>query len=586
MSSGNGNSGPSGIDRELYREFRKELTKLTFSSKPIINDLSKRAELSMNSAQTVIKAIEEHLCFTAPKHKLPAFFLLDSIIKNVGGMYISLLHGRIDKIFIDIWRSVDDKVKAELERTLVTWRHGFLGGQRNLFPEFVLRKIEEDVNRLKAKAKETTQMLPEANGDDLLDNLTGLQSHAKKRAREEHQQSIQRAVTAKADSYNSAANRDRRHSDKRQRTPDRGKDGHNSQQGLLQLVNSILVKKQVEVMRRPNDVKLFTVLNILKDIKATVAEAELPSERIREIRDQLSELDSAQSNGGGRKRAHKSETATPPYMPPPLSPGMSSSAHQQEHHANGHTKSAIDKNVTDPATLVATETISSPNNTSGEITDAGQLLQGIMARPEVLNSLRKVAPVLSSSLESMTFSQNQEGVGYKDFAQLDPIPLSHASISRVRPGIYNILYAGYGNQCSQCGWRTKDHDTDQMKKHLDWHFRRNMRLQNDKERRAPPRGWYLDQAQWEAGAAAEDAQPPAGATTPAEDRQNDKDNLKSIAELKQMMVAAPPNHNDLCAVCKEAFERRFNEDEEDWVLVNAVLVDGTVFHATCHAGSH
>ncbi|KAJ2794544.1 mRNA 3' end processing factor, partial [Coemansia guatemalensis] len=223
MSSGSANSAPLGKDRVLYREFRTELDKLNFSSKPIINDLSKRAEINMKSAETVIKAIEDHLHFTARTNKLPAFFLLDSIAKNVGGMYISLLHGRIGKIFIDIWRSVDDGVKRELERTLKTWRHGFIGGQRNLFPEFVLRKIEEDVNRLKAKAKETTQMLPEANGDDLLDNLTGLQSHAKKRARQEHQQSIQRAVTAKADSYSSAAHRDRRHSDKRQRTPDRGK---------------------------------------------------------------------------------------------------------------------------------------------------------------------------------------------------------------------------------------------------------------------------------------------------------------------------------------------------------------------------
>ncbi|KAJ2795174.1 mRNA 3' end processing factor, partial [Coemansia guatemalensis] len=366
-------------------------------------------------------------------------------------------------------------------------------------------------------------------------------------------------------------------------------DGHNSQQGLLQLVNSILVKKQVEVMRRPNDVNLFTVLNMLKDIKATVAETELPPERVREIRGQLAELDNAQSNGGGRKPAHKSDTATPPYMPPPLSPNTSSSAQKQQHHedshGNGNAKPAVNGSVADPVTLAATEAISSLNNVSGEVADAGQLLQDIMARPEVLNSLRKVAPVLSSSLESMPIPQNQGGVGYKDFAQLDPIPLSHASISRMRPGIYNILYASYGNQCSQCGWRTKDSDTDQMKKHLDWHFRRNMRLQNDRERRAPPRGWYLGQDQWEAGAAAEDTQPPAGAAAAAADGQKDEDNLKSIAELKKMTVAAPPKHNDSCAICKEAFERRFNEDEEDWVLVNAVLVDGTVFHATCHAGS-
>ncbi|KAJ2005516.1 mRNA 3' end processing factor, partial [Coemansia thaxteri] len=147
---------PATINKTLYRAYRGELSKLTFNSKPIINDLSKRATASMSEAETILKAIEDHLRFSVPNMKLPAFYLLDSIVKNVGGMYVDLLHGRLDRIFVDVWKSVDEEVKGKMERTMRTWRHGFEGGPRNLFPEFVLRKIEEDIGRLRARASSAT----------------------------------------------------------------------------------------------------------------------------------------------------------------------------------------------------------------------------------------------------------------------------------------------------------------------------------------------------------------------------------------------------------------------------------------------
>ncbi|KAJ1734896.1 mRNA 3' end processing factor [Coemansia biformis] len=539
-------SDPQRINWTLYRELRNDLSKLTFNSKPIINDLSKKAEAHVDEAETVLKAVEEHLRFTVPKLKLPTFYLLDSIAKNVGGMYVSLLHGRVGKIFVDVWQSTDDEVKAKLERTLGTWRNGFEGGGRNLFPEFVLRKIDEDIARLKARAKETVSMVPEPDSNDLLDSLAGMQTYAKKRAREEQQLAMRRAMAAKADSYGGAADyrgsQERRppsHMDKRPRAGDQPK------VSLLQLVNEILLKKKVELLRRPNDVMLFTVLNTLKEIKAAVAETELPPERIDELRQQLAALDSAQQGNGG--------PATPPQPPP---------------EANGQAAAA-------------------PGPTS-KAAGAGQLLQSIMARPDLMSSLSKVVPGLSLSRGATAAPPAQQRAmadDYKDLAQVEPIPLSHASITRSRPGIFNILYAGYANQCSQCGWRTKGQAGQLMKKHMDWHFRRNMREQNSKDRRAMARGWYLDQAHWEAGEATAEDQPaaPAAGTPGAEGPAGGDE--EAIAELKRKTVPAAGGPSDPCAICKEAFVRRFNEDDEGWELVNAVVVDGVVLHATCDAGS-
>ncbi|KAG0251684.1 hypothetical protein BGZ95_006833, partial [Linnemannia exigua] len=38
-----------------------------------------------------------------------------------------------------------------------------------------------------------------------------------------------------------------------------------------------------------------------------------------------------------------------------------------------------------------------------------------------------------------------------------------------------------------------------------------------------------------------------------------------------------------CSICKEKFIKVWNEAEEEWSYKNAVVVDKTIYHATCHA---
>lgn len=182
----NASAKSAKINKELYRGYRGDLNKLTFNSKPIINDLSKKAETYLNDAETILKAIEDHLRFSVPNLKLPAFYLLDSIVNNVGDMYVSILHGRLDRIFVDVWKSVDDQVKGKMERMLGIWRHGSDDRPKNQFPEFVLRKIEQDLNQLKARSRGSSsngEMASSASGD-LLDSLSRMQSpQNRKRAR-------------------------------------------------------------------------------------------------------------------------------------------------------------------------------------------------------------------------------------------------------------------------------------------------------------------------------------------------------------------------------------------------------------------
>ncbi|KAJ2911054.1 mRNA 3' end processing factor [Coemansia aciculifera] len=553
---------PPALNKTLYRAYRGELSKLTFNSKPIINDLSKRATTHISDAETILRAIEDHLRFAVPNLKLPAFYLLDSIIKNVGGMYVDLLHGRLERIFVDVWKSVDAEVKGKMERTMRTWRDGFEGGRKNLFPEFVLRKIEEDLAKWRARAPPSQQQqqvnggaMPRGNvssssslvgeeGADLLDNLTSMQSNARKRALEQQQHAMHQAVSARADAYDAAVGR----------SNGSGSGGGSSgvlNQGLLHEVNKVVVKKRVELLRRPNDVMLFNTLNTLNEIKAVVSETELSRDKINEIRDQLAYLEGGGSGTNIVSPAPESSGSTTPPLPPPP--------------------------------MQALRDVSLGGDTS-------QLLHSLMARPELVSSLSKVAPGLSSSLGALLVPAHQAGTKYKTFSQLEPIPMTPASIARKRPGIHNILYqGGYPRQCFQCGWRAMDSDEgrSKMNEHLDWHFRRNLRTQGDQVRKAAMRGWYVEQVGvWESATASEaDAAVEAsgsGGGGGGGHSEQAGDNKQQESDGEEKVVAVTGEYsNEPCAVCKEPFERRFVEDDESWVLVNAVCVDEKLYHATC-----
>ncbi|KAJ2362190.1 mRNA 3' end processing factor, partial [Coemansia sp. RSA 2607] len=405
------------INRELLREYRTALGKLTFNCKPIINDLSRKAESHIDDAETIIKAIEDHLRFSEPSIKLPAFYLLDSIFKNVGGMYISLMHGRLGNIFINMWKSVDSKVKGNMERTLASWRNGFEGGHRNLFPEFVLRKIEEDLNRQKAKAKEYVSTPPPPKSDNLLDDLTNIQSYSKKRALEERQQSIQREVTARADRHSSSSGGrsgshytpGRRHSHQQPQEPSHKKLRTNGDamagkdSTLLQEVERVIKKKKIDLFRRPNDSVLFNALETLKVIKQVASDPNLHPSRVEEIRQQLAgiELGTLPHNNGVKKSTT-----------PPLSPGIAAAAGHRMHSSGYSANGASEINKQTPPV------------------DPNHILNNIMSRPDLISSLSKIVPSLSNSLGSLLVQPNQqESQVYTHLSQLEPVALTQTSIT-------------------------------------------------------------------------------------------------------------------------------------------------------------
>jgi pre-mRNA cleavage complex 2 protein Pcf11 len=56
------------------------------------------------------------------------------------------------------------------------------------------------------------------------------------------------------------------------------------------------------------------------------------------------------------------------------------------------------------------------------------------------------------------------------------------------------------------------------------------------------------------------------------------------ADLRSRTVVSPPGNEKLhCPICQEELEEFWCDEEEEWMLRNAVRVNDKIYHATCHA---
>lgn len=89
---------------------------------------------------------------TSPNRKLPALFLLDSIVKNVGTPYTVYLGRNLYSTFMDAYTLVDGGTRRHMEGMLKTWKEPVPGSidPRPVFPLDTVRPIDDALNKAKA----------------------------------------------------------------------------------------------------------------------------------------------------------------------------------------------------------------------------------------------------------------------------------------------------------------------------------------------------------------------------------------------------------------------------------------------------
>jgi pre-mRNA cleavage complex 2 protein Pcf11 len=101
---------------------------------------------------------------TSREKKLPAFYVLDSIVKNVGTPYTLFFGRQLYSTFMAAYALVDQPVRRKMDEMLKTWKEPVPGSMdtRPVFPPEVTRPIENALIRAKTSYLQESRSQPNA----------------------------------------------------------------------------------------------------------------------------------------------------------------------------------------------------------------------------------------------------------------------------------------------------------------------------------------------------------------------------------------------------------------------------------------
>ncbi|OQR97477.1 hypothetical protein THRCLA_06933 [Thraustotheca clavata] len=118
-------------------------------ARPIIADLTTIA-MDLSMAKHLARFLVSKLHVVVPPYKLPILYLMDSILKNVGGPYLHYLSTTLPPVFVECVRVVNPKDLSNFVRVLDTWE------SLRLFPM-------NEINRMRIAADTAKRVVPPTN---------------------------------------------------------------------------------------------------------------------------------------------------------------------------------------------------------------------------------------------------------------------------------------------------------------------------------------------------------------------------------------------------------------------------------------
>ncbi|KAI9670144.1 MAG: hypothetical protein M1817_004481 [Caeruleum heppii] len=176
---------------EVAEDYKNSLEDLTLNSRYEIGNLTVIAKENMDHALAISRVIENHIrtltlkknaaltCKLSgltprsryveaagltrrqapPNRKLPALYVLDSVVKNVGTPYTLFFGRNLYQTYMTAYALVDAPIRKKLEEMLKTWKEPVPGSldPRPVFPPEVTRTIENALIKARTAAVQLQQ---------------------------------------------------------------------------------------------------------------------------------------------------------------------------------------------------------------------------------------------------------------------------------------------------------------------------------------------------------------------------------------------------------------------------------------------
>ncbi|KAI0723239.1 hypothetical protein C8Q76DRAFT_646524 [Earliella scabrosa] len=518
------------VDPNMFRrDYASRLAALTVNSRPIIQSLSMIAQDYSRFADVVVQCIEQHLRRVPPWMKLPSFYLLDAISKNVYDPYARHFTPVVVRLFLDTYEVVDQSTRSKMEEMLLTWRTGAPNG-RELFGVVPQLAIERHIwGGESTQAASGTRGGPAISQAQVLSELEFVLN--------------QKERVLQANPYDK----------------------------LTQSHITVLQQLRGLVQAGVSQDELNQILSQLRTLTTPAPAPALPPAPSPPV-----------------LQPYAAPQSFPPPPPPPMPaapqpPTYPVSYEQPKLESIDLSRLLSSQPVPAPSTS-STPAVPNIANLFSALVKAGV----VPATGSPSGVATSVKPDEHSQTSQPTDPEREAKRAHRKFVLSQKLKLTSSDITRHRPPIADLLYNRLPTQCKQCGSRFSDGPAGkkQFEDHLDMHFRQN-RKAGQAVGRGHSRSWFISLEDWAHGESVDvkgkgraDGRSVPSKAAAAEEA------AKREAELKAMFVVVPAGDEAKpikCPICKEPLKSEFLEDDEEWVWRNAIKKDERIYHATCHA---
>ncbi|KAL8664904.1 MAG: hypothetical protein Q9168_007810 [Polycauliona sp. 1 TL-2023] len=632
---------------QVVEDYKSSLLDLTQNNKHEINLLTVIASEYVGKAVELSRVLETHIRNAPPDRKLPAFYVLDSIAKNVGGAYTRCLGQNLYHTFMHAYASVQAPIRKKLDEMVKTWKEPVPGStdMRPVFPVETTRPIETNLIKYRTFAFQAAQQQQRQQGPPMPHMMNPPYGAAVPPTEWRNT-----ATPPQNNGYYPPGNTQGypQPNGFPQRTPYPSNNQFPHPQptppnfqppyqpptpttysyqpppmqdlnALHRDIDNLISTTKLEFAARHWDTGLQTKLKALLDLQSIMRNQQLPPDQIQAIRDQVSQLAQTQpSSAPGPSQPPNpmllpNPVPTPTasaYSAPPPTANQPSSDIQLLLDSNtlaeilasaGRAKQptpvqSIAPNIHPPTSSPA---VPPPDRVATPSSNTTSLLANLKALGMLMPDASTPNGAIPHSQPPSHYPQSHQN--YPTIPSMhsshparpplqeirNNVELSNASLKIPRPELIKAkLFDARPNQCSTCAQRFEATEEGKRKKarHLDWHFRTNRRLAESAGAQHN-RDWYVDERDWIKSRDNYDEDPDAADGAGSAQAKAAADAAKN--DPKNKFVMAPDDaalRNVPCPICHEKFELSWDDTAQNFVWRDAIDVGSKNFwHASCHA---